>query len=259
MLLAIWPLALVARAQEPTPSTLERPSEVSPPSQPPKIALVVVGDPDSALQDGATAIESALTSEGSFRLPADSALSLALCGHPGEPEDGFDHVRRERRRLGLGETSDAPILQRLGRLAGAILVVAVRQGASGPEAVTFDVNRGQFFEGALTLPATESQLVAFLTPRARAAQRSTTQTATVSPVSPAPAEAEIPEHNMSSAPPAAVTPAEGAAPEERDWFEENWPYFAAGALLVGAIVFVVVAATDGDDPPPMLRFQPGAL
>jgi hypothetical protein len=241
VLLAIWPLTLVARAQEPAPSA--------------KIAIVVVGDPDSVLQEGVAAIEGAIASEDSLRLPTDSALSLALRGHPEEPDDGLEHVRRERRRLGLGETSDAPILQRLGRLAGAVLVVAVRQGAAGSEAVTFDVNRGQFFEGAIAFPAPGDRLVAFLAARARAALRSSTQETAAS--SALDVEAAIPER-ADSAPQGAITPEGSETPQERDWFEENWPYFAAGALLVGAIVFVVVAATDGGDPPPMLRFQPGA-
>ncbi|MDQ3036737.1 MAG: hypothetical protein M3Y87_30370, partial [Myxococcota bacterium] len=68
------------------------------------------------------------------------------------------------------------------------------------------------------------------------------------------AEAETP---AGPSVPAAATEAD-APPQERDWFEVNWPYFAAGALLIAAIVFVVVTATDGGDPPPMLRFQPGA-
>lgn len=219
----------------------------------PKIALVVVGDPDEALQESAAELERVVMSDGSFRLPADSSLSSALRGLPAQTEDGLGHVRRERRGLGLGESNDVPILARLGRMAGAVLVVAIRHGTQGPEAVAFDVNRGQFFEGSLTFPVVREQAFAFISARARAALRNDT-------VSPAPDSLTEPSASpVSPAPAGAITAVDPAAEREPDWFEQNWPYFAAGALLIGATIFVVVAATDGGDPPPMLRFQPGAL
>jgi hypothetical protein len=42
-----------------------------------------------------------------------------------------------------------------------------------------------------------------------------------------------------------------------DFFEQYWPYFAAGALLVGAVVFIVLATQSSSTPPPVLRFEVG--
>jgi len=48
-----------------------------------------------------------------------------------------------------------------------------------------------------------------------------------------------------------------APPSEPDWFEQNWPFFAAGALLIGAVIFVVFATMDNEEPPAVLRFEAG--
>lgn len=51
---------------------------------------------------------------------------------------------------------------------------------------------------------------------------------------------------------------QAATPRPRpSFFEEAWPYAAAGALLLGGIIFVVVSNQGGSTPQPMLRFQPG--
>lgn len=256
LVLVLGALTSPAHADEPPTDSREEGSEdpsIRPPEDAPKIALVVVGDPDEALQQSVSELERIVVAEGSFRLPADPSLSSALRGLPAQVDDGLDHVRRERRGLGLGESSDVPILARLGRMAGAVLVVAIRHGTQGAEVVAFDVNRGQFFEGSLTFPAASEQAIAFIAARTRAALRHDT----VAPVTESLETIEPSGASTSPAPPGAITAVDPAAEGEPDWFEQNWPYFAAGALLIGAVVFVVVAATDGGDPPPMLRFQPG--
>jgi hypothetical protein len=216
----------------------------------PKVAIVVVGDPDPVLVAAALEIEGSLLVAGSVRLPADGALRAALRGEPGAPDDGLDEVRRERRRLGFGEASDAPLLARLGRRAGAVLVVAVREGDGRPEAVALDVRSAQFFEGTLALgePA-PSQIVPFVTRRARAAARGATAEASAT----GEADGETARGTLQE------STTEARPPREGNWIEVHWPYLAAGGLLVAAIAFVVVTALIQDnDVPPMLRFQPGA-
>ncbi|UJR80521.1 hypothetical protein [Sandaracinus amylolyticus] len=236
-------------ASEPATPTESAPESAEPeaPRVAPKVAVIVVGDPDPVLVASAVEIEARLALSGDLRLPSDTALRAALRGDAGAPEDGLDEVRRERRRLGLGESSDAPVLGRLGRRAGAVLVLALREGAEGPEAVALDVRTGQFFEGTLPLAEIDPErVVSFVTRRARVAARGAVA---------APAEPETTELPAPEVPTAATQATEPE--DEPDWFEQNWPYFAAGGLLAAAIVFVVVVAADGGDPPPMLRFQPG--
>ncbi|AKF06893.1 hypothetical protein DB32_004042 [Sandaracinus amylolyticus] len=241
------PEAPAAEATAPDASAAAPEAPAAEPRVAPKVAVIVVGDPDPVLVASAVEIEARLALSGDLRLPSDTALRAALRGDAGAPEDGLDEVRRERRRLGLGESSDAPVLARLGRRAGAVLVLALREGAEGPEAVALDVRTAQFFEGTLPLSELDPERVLpFVTRRARAAARG----AAAAPTEPTTTELPAPEV------PAAATQADEPE-DEPDWFEQHWPYFAAGGLLAAAIVFVVVVAADGGDPPPMLRFQPG--
>lgn len=216
----------------------------------PKVAVVVIGDPDPLLIAAAREIEARLSIAAEVRLPVDAALRAALHGEAGAEDDGLSDVRGDRRRLGAGEASDAPVLQRLGRRAGAVTVIAVRETDRGPEAVALDVRSGQFFEGVLPLGEPDPRSISsFVARRARTSARAVASAGAADPSETA-AEAELPS--------GATQPDEedeGQSPGE--WMEQNWPYFAAGALLAAAITFIAVTATDGGTPPPMLRFQPG--
>lgn len=229
----------------------------------PKVAVVIVGDPDAMLVAAAREIEArALVSED-VRLPSDPSLRATLRGEAGADEDGLEEVRRERRRLGLGESSDAPILQRLGRRAGAVAVVVVRATAAGAEAVVLDVRTGQFFEGSLAMTEPDADaIVPFVARRARVAARSAGGAPPIDEAAPAtidgPGSAAIEGPPPVTAAPGATETPEDDGQDAGEWMEENWPYFAAGALLAAAIVFVAVVATEGGEPPPMLRFQPGS-
>ncbi len=243
----------------------------------PKIAVVVVGDPDAAAQILLEALDAALRTSSAVRLPTDAALVQALAG--GGQDDGLDDVRRERRSLGLSERRDLPVLVRLGRLAAATAVLIVRPAARDFELVVLDVGREAFFDGALALPASAGDILRFAERRAIAAAD-----AAVSPsVARAGADAGEPTPPTD---PAATRDAAGRDAETGDaetgdagtgdaetgdaetgdapsdpvlvWFEQNWAYLAAGVLLAGGAVFVGVVAADPGDGPPMLRFTPGA-
>lgn len=222
----------------------------------PKVALILSGDPDEGAVAALDQLTALLENGSVVRLPSDPALRRALSGRG--TDDGLDEVRAERRRLGLSERRDIPVLTRLGRLAAAAAVVVVRAASDGYEAVVLDVGRGAFFDGALSLPASEEDAQAFLGRRARAAIRAVDVPAVVDAPPP-----------ISETEEAAVVasleafPPEGApeAPPPGDpvllWFEQNWAYIAAGVLLAGGIAFVAVVATDPGAPQPMLRFVPG--
>ena len=208
-----------------------------------KIAVVLVGDPDPALRTLAARVDASLSSP--LTRPFDPGLRRALRGEPGEDGDGLSEIRRERRRLGLGETADAPILAQLGRRAGAAAVAVVRVGDEGPELVMFDVRAGAFFQGALALEPElpEARITRFVLRRARVSARGAP-----SPAEAAQAQAERPD-------PLAPTPEEEDG--EPDFFEQYWPYFVAALLLGGMITAIAVTSSADAPDQPVLRFVPG--
>jgi hypothetical protein len=220
----------------------------------PKVAIVLFGDPDAPALAAIDAVQAALGTSAALRLPADPALVQALSGR-GEG-DGLDDVRSERRGLGLSERRDLPVLVRLGRLATATALVLVRPQGEGLELVVLDVRREAFFDGALALPATDADVRRFVERRTRAAATATDAPAAAAPTTATPVDEPEPAEEASPADGEEASPADGDP--VLHWFEENWAYLAAGALLAGGIVFVAVVATDPGAPPPMLRFTPGA-
>ncbi len=207
---------------------------------PPKVAVVVVGDPDDHLRALARRVDDAL--EPTLRRPFDPGLRGALRGEPGEPDDGLDTVRRDRRRLGAGEASDAPVLAALGQRAGALVVGVVRATADGAELVALDVHHAAFYQGALALDAElePARIARFLARRARAA-------AHVEAIDPASAAAQTPPD---------PTP-EPEEEDEPDFFEQYWPYMVAAVLLGGMIAAIVATQATEQTTVPVLRFVPG--
>ncbi|MGE0785283.1 MAG: hypothetical protein AB7S26_06330 [Sandaracinaceae bacterium] len=231
----------------PAPPTADRP----------KVAIVVEGDPDPAIRALARRVEGAL-SDAPVREVFDPGLRAALRGELSTEDDGLETVRRDRRRLGISESIDAPILAQLGRRAGAPAVAVLRSTPEGTELLMLDVARGGFFEGSLTIRAETSdrEIATFVVRRARAAARHG--------VSPTPGDGTA---TPTEAPvEGAVLPAvragtsEEPAPEEEhepDFFEEFWPYLAAGVLLAGMLTAIGIVASTESSTQPMLRFVPG--
>ncbi len=218
--------------------------EAVPAPEGPKVAVVVIGDPDERLRRLARRVDDALEPAG-LRRPFDPGLRAAMRGEAGEGDDGLGEVRRERRRLGLGERSDAPVLSALGRRAGALVVAAVRASDDGPELLVLDVSRGSFYEGELALSATSpTRIGEFVSRRARAASRRP----------PAPDEAA---RVAAAAIPDETSPLEGSSDDEPDLFEQIWPYLVAGVLLAGMLTAIAITAANDSSPQPMLRFVPG--
>jgi hypothetical protein len=232
----------------------EAATEAPPPARTPKIAIVIVGDPDPATLAAVTALEAAVASDPRVTMPTDPAMRAALRGE-GEG-DGLDEVRAERRGLGLGEEHDATPLTVLGEVASADLVIVVHTAHGATHATAFDVLRRAFYDGELELVPLDEHAADFVARRARRAARPLADGETTHPP---PAET-APSTTTPSVDPQLAVAAEAAAHTDPvlDFFSQNWPYFAAGALLIGGIVFVVLATTSSNSvPPPVLRFEAG--
>jgi hypothetical protein len=210
---------------------------------PPKIAVVVAGDPDETLRQTAAFIETESTISG-LHAPTDPALRAALRGEPAAEEDGLEGLRSTRRGLGLDPRKDLASYKRIGIIAGAdSLVVVRREGAILVE--VFDVSAAQFYEGVLTFDeSTLEQRVKFIRSRAEQAQMRWSQ-----PPPPPPAAAS-----------ATVNEPEEKADEsraKRRW-KKAWPYVVVGALLAAGVTYLIIDRRRTNEPePPLLRFRPG--
>lgn len=253
-------LPSAAAAQPPddgVPSAAPRPDEAPAVAQPPgsapaptqlKVAVVVSGDPDPALAEAASKVREALGGTPELLLPVDSALTAALGGAPApEADDGLDEVRALRRRLGISAGSDIEALVRLARLSGAVAVVVVRRDPE-PKLEVFDVGRRGYFSGALSVGGAEDGAIPrFVTSRAKAAEAHAGE-----------AGAARPREARAAAPEAAADrgPAEAGPSERRRFLRRVIAYGAAGALLLGLGVFLIVDRTQ-EDPAPIIRIRPG--
>lgn len=249
LVLALASIVSSAQAQESPPPT-DAPTETSAP----KLAVVVVGDPDPELQAAAQRVERAVA--GQLRAPFDPGLRAALRGGPGERDDGLEEVRRERRRLGLDEARDATVLASLGRRAGARAVAAVRAGTNGPEVTVLDVEAAAFYEGSLVLSASiaDEAVARFVVRRARVAQRGAAPPEAPSAQAETPA---LPAPTLPSADTPPALPTDTPPARQPDFFEQFWPYLVAGLLLAGMITAIALTSTGpSTTEQPALRFVP---
>ena len=210
---------------------------------PPKIAVVVAGDPDETLRNTAAFIEQESVLAG-MTTPTDPALRSAMRGESATEEDGLERLRAIRRGLGLDPRKDQASYRRIGLIAGAdALVVVRREGLILVE--VFDVAAAQFYEGVLEFDTSdEEQRTAFIESRAEQAQLRWSE--------PAP-------------PPTAAKGAEVNAPEVKEdesrakkrW-KKAWPYVVVGALLAGGVTYLIIDRRRAPETGvPLLRFRPG--
>jgi len=213
---------------------------------PPKIAIVVAGDPDQPLRTTASEIEQECTRAG-LSTPADAALRAALRGEPGAETDGLEGLRSIRRSLGVDPRQDLASYKRLGTIAGAdALVVLHREGTIKLE--VFDASASQFYEGALDIDdSTSEERVRYIERRAETAKARWLQ-------DPNAADAQVDATG-------AQLDASGKPtdePEKKRWIKKAWPYFVVGALLAAGVTYLIVDRRRTNDPgPPLLRFRPG--
>jgi hypothetical protein len=219
------------------------PSADSAPSRAPRVATVLVGDPDPARRARAAELDARLERLGLRRL-GDPAMRAALLGDARE-NDGLERLHAARRSL-LFEDDPTATLRDLGARLQVDALVVVR--ASDPLRVAvFDLAAGAFYEDEPTLDDLEAAAT-FVRRAARAAARRAT----------APTPADV----VASSPPATEPPDVAATPDTRRparrWLRSNWAYLVGGALLVGVVTgFVVRGRRRDDEPPPILRFRPG--
>jgi hypothetical protein len=215
---------------------------VADPDAPPKIAVVVAGDPDETLRNTAAFIEQEAVLAG-MQAPSDPALRAAMRGEAPAAEDGLEGLRAIRRSLGLDPRKDQASYQRIGLISGAdALVVVRRQGATLIE--VFDVAAAQFYEGALEFDSsTPEERVKFIRSRAEQAQLRWS-------APPPPPPKAKPEVN------AGEKKDEDSRAKKR--WKKAWPYVVVGALLAGGVTYLIIdARNDPETGVPLLRFRPG--
>jgi len=210
---------------------------------PPKIAVVVAGDPDETLRNTATFVEQEAVLAG-MAVPTDPALRAAMRGEPATEEDGLERLRSIRRGLGLDPHKDHASFQRIGLLSGAdALVVVHRRGPIFIE--VFDVAAAQFYEGVLEFDSsTPAERIAFIDSRAEQAQLRWS-----APPPPPPPEA-TPKINE-------PTDKDDDSRAKKRW-KKAWPYVLVGALLAGGVTYLIIDRRNTPESGiPLLRFGPG--
>ncbi|MDH3622784.1 MAG: hypothetical protein OES69_09595 [Myxococcales bacterium] len=222
--------------------TVADPGTDTAPPLPPKVAVVVAGDPDESVLKTASEIEQECARAG-LSIPADPALRAALRGEPDSEEDGLDGLRSIRRSLGVDPRKDLASYKRLGTITGAdALVVLRREGTIKIE--VFDAAASQFYEGALDFDGTTPEERAhYIERRAETAQTRWLQ-------DPSPPDAAGAQVDATGKP--------TDEPEKKRWIKKAWPYFVVGALLAAGVTYLIVDGRRTNDPgPPLLRFRPG--
>ena len=209
---------------------------------PPKVGIVVAGDPDETLRNTAAFIETESVNAG-MHTPSDPALRAAMRGEAPLEEDGLGRLRSIRRSLGLDPRKDQASYQRIGLIAGADALVVVRR--QGPILIeVFDVAAAQFYEGVLDFDSsTPEARVKFIESRADQAQLRWSQP----PPPPPSKKVEVNEAEKKD---------EDSRAKKR--WKKAWPYVLVGALLAGGVTYLIIdRRNDPETGVPLLRFRPG--
>lgn len=224
------------------------PTDDTTPTRAPRVATVLVGDPEPVRRARAAELDARLGGVGLRRLD-DPAMRAALLGDVHE-DDGLERLHAARRRL-LFEDDPTEALRDLGARLRVDALVVVR-AADPLRIAVFDLAAGAFYEDEPTLDDLDAA-AAFVRRAARAAAR---RASAPQASAPSPAEAAAASSGAATETPAA-TAADTRRPARR-WLRSNWAFLVAGALLVGVVTgFIVRGRRQDDDPPPILRFRPG--
>jgi hypothetical protein len=224
------------------------PTDDATPTRAPRVATVLVGDPEPVRRARAAELDARLGGVGLRRLD-DPAMRAALLGDVHE-DDGLERLHAARRRL-LFEDDPTEALRDLGARLRVDALVVVR-AADPLRIAVFDLAAGAFYEDEPTLDDLDAA-AAFVRRAARAAAR---RASAPQASAPSPAEAAAASSGAATGTPAA-TAADTRRPARR-WLRSNWAFLVAGALLVGVVTgFIVRGRRQDDDPPPILRFRPG--
>ncbi|MBI5513601.1 MAG: hypothetical protein HY909_07515 [Deltaproteobacteria bacterium] len=191
---------------------------------PPKVCVVVAGDPDEALRSAADTLDGALGLRSDLRTVADPAARAALHGERSTDPSVSDLA--DRRRLLRGTDADLPLLAPLGDRLGCAWVVELQGRASGLHLHTADLVRSQWREDHTVPNPDAASLVAFVLADVLSA--------------PSPTDTH-------STTPRAGTP---SAPVRRTFWQRAWPWMVVGGA---ALVVVGVFFLTQDEPPGSVR------
>jgi hypothetical protein len=219
-------------------------------SPPPKVCVVVAGDPDAAVQAAATTLTDAIATRDGLRGVADADTRAVLRGET-RTEPALAPYASARRALG-GVDGDAPVLDDLGQRLGCAIAVELAARPTGTRVRAYDVVH-RVFRPAIEVSTVAPPLVDhYVLPHARAAMEPSpppspaalTATAAASSTAPtAPATGgsapSTPVRRTVAPAPRAIDPRAnlgddggGRAAGRSDW----WPWAVAGGaalLLVG--------------------------
>jgi hypothetical protein len=221
---------------------LETDTITAPPGPPPKVAVVVAGDPDETLRNTSAFLEQEVVLAG-LEVPSDPALRAALRGEPPKEEDGLEKLRAIRRSLGLDPRKDLSSYQRIGLIAGAdALIVIRREGLIRIE--VFDVAAAQFYEGVLDFDTSNAETrKQFILSRADQAQLRWSAPPPPPPEKKVAVNTEEQKNDDSQA--------------KKRW-KKAWPYVLVGALLAGGVTYLIIDSRRAPESGvPLLRFTPG--
>lgn len=215
-------------------------------AQSPRVALVVLGDPAETVVRATTELEASLAASGSLTLPADEAVRGALRGEPGTAEDGLEELRGLRRRLGISTEGDREVLDTIATRLELVVLVVVR-GAEQPTAKVYDASEHRYFTGEAVLDVASAESARqFIVARAAAAERRR--------LGPTPEATAQTTAEPATTEPDPAAPVE--APPRRSFMRRNWPFFVAGALLIGTTTFFLVQRGQNDTSPPVIHIRP---
>ena len=232
------------------------------PPLPPKVGIIVVGDPDELSVNTASQLSLELVG-ANLRTPSDPALVSALLGIPTAHEDGLEKLRAMRRGLVLSPQNDALTYQRIGRIASADALVVVRhEGLLIAE--VFDIGAAQFYQGTLNLEtSTPEEQISFIKSRAleaqthsrhqaqgstapstQAASTTTTQTGKARETS-----------NKEVARQLEQKPAKKSKAKKR--LKKAWPWLVAAALAAAGTTYLIIdRGNRNTEQGPVFRFRP---
>ncbi len=205
---------------------------------PPKVCVVVAGDPDEVARSAARAVDRALSLRSDVRVLADESVRAALRGDAA-PEASLADVTSQRRSL-RGDDTDALTLDALGHRLGCAMTTEIASRPEGLWLRSYDVMHHAFIDAGSSHATLGGDIAPALAATARQAADGTLQVAWGLAAN---ARLVIAAAPASSAPPANASAAPAAPAPPRGPGIIGWAVAGGAALLlVGGFLLAQSAA-----------------